>query len=631
MTPQEALSKAEGLIQYVGYETPDTLNLDSFPEYATFVADIAKELSPKAKSLRPWLKEWAEAWRKLYDEFDKVVQADPMVLYRPKHEVAHAFHSSLAFIRYYRGGNGTSKTQSGYAEHYFTVTGQHRWRTQPIGDTFIVGLAFSKYAPGVFEKKFLTGETNNILSPIFPEGGKWFNHYDPRKHIITVGCRDCAEKGKAGSCRHLKRSITLFSDEGGWEVLQGRQDRLGHFDEHVRREFYHEAIQRVARVPHGSLIITGTPLFGLNSWENEVAHLALGDPKKNRHESGKPVASLHKIDQFAAGIVDHAEIRQAMKMMNDFEIKARVYGEPSPMTQHPVFDQFVLQDMHKAAVEPSNYSLATKEGKSYEEVASKVDIEAQLLGQMPESWSGLRVWDAPTSEGQYLIAVDTARGLTHGDASCASVIRLQNAKGKLRLELVAQYHGWINAFDYGNEVFTLAVWYNDALVVTELTGGFGDAVNLRLKQIGYWNIFRDLTSYSQASFSQDPRFGVDTNAATKPFMVAALQQFIRDRTITVPCRRTIEELVAFEQQNTTKDGRRLVTPKYQGAGGAYDDRVMSLVIGASVAVSHPVFDFAEDAKNRLEKPTAEDLSPEWQQIHKELETPDPGDYMGMAE
>ena len=258
-------------------------------------------------------------------------------------------------------------------------------------------------------------------------------------------------------------------------------------------------------------------------------------------------------------------------------------------------------------------------------------IEADLLGEMPQSWSGLRVWDEPIPGGQYLIAVDTARGLAHGDASCASVLQLQNRGGKLHLNLVAQFHGWINAFDYGNEVFKLAVWYNDALVVTELTGGFGDAVNLRLKQIGYWNIFRDLTSYSQATFSQDPRFGVDTNAATKPFMVAALQQFIRDRTITVPCKRTIEELVAFEQQNTTKDGRRLVTPKYQGAGGAYDDRVMSLVIGASVAVSHPVFDFAEDTQHREKKPTLEDLSPEWQRIHKELETPDPFNYTGMED
>jgi hypothetical protein len=506
-----------------------------------------------------------------------------------------------------------------------------------------VGLAFSKYAPNVFEKKFLLGEEDNHLAPMFPEGGKWFYHYDSRKYALTIACKNCANSGKAGSCKHQKWTINLFSDEGGWEILQGAQYRLGHFDEHVRSDFYQEAKQRLASVEKSSLLITGTPLFGLNSWENTLASIAEGNPEKNRRDpdnlKSPPYVSLHEIDQFTAGIVPHSVIKSNMLDMTDFEIKARIYGKPAPLTDCPVFDQYVLQEMHKQAADPCYYHVATKEDMALEDVADVTQIEVSKLGEMPGYWTGVRVWETPEEEGQYLIAVDTARGLAQpdphrpgtGDASCASVLRLQNKRGKLHLSLVAQYHGWINAFDYGNEVFKLAVWYNDALVVVELTGGFGDAVNLRLKQIGYWNIFRDLTSYSQATFTQDPRFGVDTNAATKPFMVAALQQFLRDKTISIPCRKTIEELVAFEQQNTTKDGRRLVTPRYQGAGGAHDDRVMSLVIGASVAVSHPIFDFAEDTKHRLQQLTVENLSSEWQQIHRELETPDPFDYQGSFE
>jgi len=194
---------------------------------------------------------------------------------------------------------------------------------------------------------------------------------------------------------------------------------------------------------------------------------------------------------------------------------------------------------------------------------------------------------------------------------------MSNKGGEMHFELVAQYHAWINPLDYGDEVFKLGVYYNSALVVIELTGGLGRAVALRVsRELAYWNIFRDTSKPEFAEFGQDARFGVDTNATTKPFMVSALQQVLKKGRLGLPCSDTIQEMVAFEQERTSSTGQALLVPRYRGAGGAHDDRVMSLVIAISVAISHPVFDFSEDLKAHDEGST--EYTPEWAAIHKEL-------------
>jgi len=176
---------------------------------------------------------------------------------------------------------------------------------------------------------------------------------------------------------------------------------------------------------------------------------------------------------------------------------------------------------------------------------------------------------------------------------------------------------------YAEEVFKLAVWYNSALAVIELTGGYGEAVMLRMRQdFCYWNMFRDETNHAQAEHSMDSRYGVETNIRTKPFMVAALQQFVNDRAVDIWCEATISEMVAFEQERTQSG----LTTRFRGVGGSHDDRVMSLVIGASVALSSQTLDFSQ----RIEQPDIEgQYDQEWLKIHKEIRSDaevDPFDF-----
>jgi hypothetical protein len=225
---------------------------------------------------------------------------------------------------------------------------------------------------------------------------------------------------------------------------------------------------------------------------------------------------------------------------------------------------------------------------------TEADDKTQMKFVGEES-GALRVWESPEVGVQYVVGVDTAAGLVDGDASCASVLRVDLKGGRISLRMVAQLHGWMGLFDYADGIFKLACWYNSSLVVVELTGGLGRGVVERLKGgksgegLCYWNLFRDTQKGEYAQFSQDVRFGLDTSAFSKPSMVGCLQQLVKDGIFTTPCLDTVAEMVAFAQEVTDMGNIRL-----RGAGGTHDDRVMSVVLAAYVAVSFPVYDFGAD-------------------------------------
>jgi hypothetical protein len=599
----------------------------NFFELIVLCGEAARGLGPKAvdtlKSQFDFL-DWCVTIRKTYDKLDKELERDPMLAYRPANKVSLEFHSSMAFVRYFMSGNRTSKTQSGYAEHYFVVTGQHRWRNfpKPPSNTFIVGVDYKHYSKGVYEAKMVKGETDNPLSPMFPEGGKWLNHYSERDHIITIACPKCAEAGKAGSCPHPKSKIQLFSDEGSWEQLQGAQYRLGHFDEHIGEGFYDEARQRTKTVTGSCLIVTGTPLHGEEAWEiRRLYRRYLNGVPDNLYDPENPnsglYVSVHNIDQFEAGLVPHEKIRADMADMDEFERDARVYGKPGPIADNPVFDRTQLAKLKKLCKKPARGILTTEVELNRLSPADKINYLESEIGE-------LRVWEKPREGEVYVVGIDVAAGLRRpdktkpGDASCASVCKVVNMGTRVALEMVAQWHGWKDPLKYAEDVMKLCVWYNSALCVIELTGGLGRAVMLKMKdEFCYWNLYREKTSIEAAKFNLDPRFGVETSQQSKPFMVAALNNLVREGLIRIPCDATIAELTAFEQENEGSGGVALLSPRFRGAGGSADDRTMSLVICASVAVSYSQLLYQvqfETAKADQFK----DLSPDWKNLYGEL-------------
>lgn len=350
-----------------------------------------------------------------------------------------------------------------------------------------------------------------------------------------------------------------------------------------------------------------------------------GAPEQNKRfpseEDSPKYVEVFNIGQDEAGIVDPEDVKAKAVGMDRWEYLARVKGQPAPLTKNPVFDRKRLDELADHVIDPKYYILTAKEQptetgpiqKPLEEVLGVDDLVLTQVEPLSTTFTGWRIWEMPQDGAQYVAAVDSAKGLIDGDASCCSILKMSVSGMRLKLSLVAQFHGWINTFEYGDEVFKGAVLYNDALAVIELTGGYGEAVMLRLKkQLCYWNVYRATAKESAAEFSRDARMGVDTNVNTKPFMIAALQQFIKDGMIDLPCIKTIEELANYEQQTESKDGKTLVTVKFGAAGGAMDDRVMSLALGAGVCVSNAVFDFINEAsrlKKTVEKQEKEAFDP----------------------
>jgi len=606
LNEHELIAYAERVLKARGGVVPEKLDLYSFGSFAEDAMYAAKGMQPGARARHyPDMFEWLEGFQKLYYRFDKEVALDPMILYRPQHDVSEEFHKSNAFVRYYMAGNGTSKTQSGVAESYFTLTNQHPWKTfeEPQNDVGMIGLVFSTYKGAVFEPKFLTGETGNILSPMFPDNGKWLHRYNKKMNTIVIACKECANKGGARDCTHYARqsSLRLFSDDQGWEVIQGANYRLMHFDEHLAEGFFNEAKQRIIRVKGGSMIVTGTPLFGLEAWEIRLLlNRFNGDPAENLRVPSNPnsekYVEVFQIDQFEAGIVPHDAIRAEMAGMDKFEIAARVYGKPGPLAKKPVFDREAVQDMHDKATNPDRYVIVPEVPLEHYPTAAQlvcknVGVDDRSRGHK-DPWTGLCVWEEPQPGTMYVMGIDTAKGIyagdgkgRSGDASCCSVFKLSfDDRNLLCLDMVAQYHGWIAMLEYGDEVYKLGTWYNGALAVVETTGGYGEAVLMRLKsQLYYPNIYQGTGKESQNIHKMESRVGIDTNVGTKPFMVSLAQSLIKNRQVKIPCSRTLEEMVAFEQVDTGPGGARLRVPRFEGTGGAHDDRVMAYVIVASVA------------------------------------------------
>ena len=171
----------------------------------------------------------------------------------------------------------------------------------------------------------------------------------------------------------------------------------------------------------------------------------------------------------------------------------------------------------------------------------------------------LEVWVPPNAGHGYVMGVDTAEGLVHGDYSCAHVLDLNSG------ELVASWHGHIPPDTLADEVLSLGLWYRDALCCVE-ANNHGLTTITQLRQLGYPNLFRR-RSLNQATAKVSQEFGWKTTRTTKPLMIDDLSIALRNNELTIYDRHTIAELRTFVR-----------TDKGTMNGSPYDDRVIALAL-----------------------------------------------------
>ena len=186
-------------------------------------------------------------------------------------------------------------------------------------------------------------------------------------------------------------------------------------------------------------------------------------------------------------------------------------------------------------------------------------IDPQLLQFYKESYvqepiektgfdGNLWKWEYPNYNKAYMVVADVARG-DSSDYSACHVIDIEQATQ------VAEYKGKLDTKDFGNFLVSLSTDYNQALLVVE-NANIGWAVIQQIIDRGYGNLFymsKDL-KYVDVENQLTNRYraqdrgltaGFSTTSKTRPLIISKLEQYIREKSVTIRSQRTIDELFTF--------------------------------------------------------------------------------------
>jgi len=184
----------------------------------------------------------------------------------------------------------------------------------------------------------------------------------------------------------------------------------------------------------------------------------------------------------------------------------------------------------------------------------------------------LWVWEEPKivrhengvvkQQPNYVVAVDVAEGLEHGDFSTISV-RDANTNHQVA---AAKCH--IPIYNLGAAVEAVGYWYHSALVVVE-RNNFGLVPLQHLQQHAYPRLYRMDSIAQQKRGDRTPRYGWHTNSVSKPKMVNDMNLAFANDHIEMHDQRFLAETTTFIANG--KGG-------FEAADPNHDDLVMSEMI-----------------------------------------------------
>tara|TARA_Y100001938_G_scaffold135784_1_gene197853 strand:+ start:3340 stop:4920 length:1581 start_codon:yes stop_codon:yes gene_type:complete len=186
--------------------------------------------------------------------------------------------------------------------------------------------------------------------------------------------------------------------------------------------------------------------------------------------------------------------------------------------------------------------------------------------------SNLWVWEYPDYSRDYVLSADVSRG-DGSDYSAFHVIDVESMKQ------VAEYKGKLGTKDFGNMCVSVATEYNKALLIVE-NNNIGWSAIQTIIDSEYPNLFytsKDLMYVDTAKQmtnryrSQDRNMvpGFSMTAKTRPLVISKLEEYFREKSVSINSQRLIDELFVFIYKNS----------KAEAMVGYNDDLVMSLAIG----------------------------------------------------
>jgi hypothetical protein len=220
------------------------------------------------------------------------------------------------------------------------------------------------------------------------------------------------------------------------------------------------------------------------------------------------------------------------------------------LTGSPYFDREALAEYMKLIPEPE----------------FRFDFEPKGSKAKFKKWSHgrIRVYSGPDADHKYAIFADPATG-RGADYSAAYVIDLAEPK------FVAEFHAKLDADLFAEQLHYLGRWYNSALIAVDVSGGFGEAVTIPLRdgksaRPPYPNLYRHRFS-NRPGFQEAKTIGFPISQHTRPLIINQIEKAIRDRVIPFMTRRLWDECRTFINAESG------TTPRAQD--GCNDDCVMS--------------------------------------------------------
>jgi len=180
------------------------------------------------------------------------------------------------------------------------------------------------------------------------------------------------------------------------------------------------------------------------------------------------------------------------------------------------------------------------------------------------------IWEQYDETKPYLIVADVARG-DGKDNSAFHIIQLED------LVQVAEYVGKPNPDDFADILYNVAAEYGNPMLTIE-NNNIGYAVLKKLLDNGYPNIYHSAKGDHRyvdpvsAQWQSNVIAGFTTSSKTRPLIVAKMEEFMRNKLITINSNRLLSEMKTFIWRN----GRPEAMRSYN------DDLVMSFAIGCWV-------------------------------------------------
>ena len=196
------------------------------------------------------------------------------------------------------------------------------------------------------------------------------------------------------------------------------------------------------------------------------------------------------------------------------------------------------------------------------------DLRVNMVKEPPTKMmgGGLWIWKEPEIGKKYIMGVDVSRG----DSEDFSTFQIVDFDSR---EQVAEYVGKLPPDTLAEICYKWGNMYN-AFIVVDITGGMGVTTSLRLRELGYRNVYVDGVDVSN-KWQYDPKAtekipGINFNAK-RVQIIATFEEYLRHG-FRINSSRLLNEMNTFIYMNGRPDHQK----------GQHDDLIMSVAMALYV-------------------------------------------------